>query len=134
MFRENELDRYNKPTTLIFRDLKDSWKVEVGAMRLPHHHRFTHHLIQKFGLKTSLFYNKHADDYFYFRGLKVKECWMHVYPAFGMSCVTFFEITFQFLQSAVDADVMKFFQKEFGLTDEEAKTDPVRLYSKVCIC
>ena len=103
-------------------------------MRLPHHHRFTHHLIQKFGLKTSLFYNKHADDYFYFRGLKVKECWMHVYPAFGMSCVTFFEITFQFLQSAVDADVMKFFQKEFGLTDEEAKTDPVRLYSKVCMC
>ena len=46
----------------------------------------------------------------------------------------FFEITFQFLQSAVDADVMKFFQKEFGLTDEEAKTDPVRLYIKVCIC
>ena len=48
--------------------------------------------------------------------------------------VLLFEITFQFLQSAVDADVMKFFQKEFGLTDEEAKTDPVRLYSKVCIC
>ena len=46
----------------------------------------------------------------------------------------FFEITFQFLQSAVDADVMKFFQKEFGLTDEEAKTDPVGLYIKVCIC
>lgn len=61
-------------------------------MRLPHHHRFTHHLIQKFGLKTSLFYNKHADDYFYFRGLKVKECWMHVYPAFGMSCVTFLKL------------------------------------------
>ena len=90
--RENELDRCNKQTILIFRDLKDSWKVEVGAMRLPHHHRFTHHLIQKFGLKTSLFYNKHADDYFYFRGLKVKECWMHVYPAFGMSCVTFLKL------------------------------------------
>ena len=40
-------------------------------------------------------------------------------------------IPFQFLQSAVDADVMKFFQKEFGLTDYEAKTDPVELYLKV---
>ena len=41
-------------------------------------------------------------------------------------------IPFQFLQSAVDADIMKFFQEEFGLTDEEAKTDPAQLYHKVC--
>ena len=40
-------------------------------------------------------------------------------------------ISFQFLQSAVDTDIMKFFQKEFGLTDEEAKTDPAQLYHKV---
>ena len=52
------------------------------------------------------------------------------YSAFGMSCVTF-STTFQFLQSEVDADMMKFFQKEFGLTNEEAKTDPVRLYLEV---
>ena len=43
----------------------------------------------------------------------------------------FFQILCQFLQSAVDAGVMKSFQKEFGLSDEEAETDPVDLYLKV---
>ena len=123
-------------------------------MRLPQHHRFTHHLIHKFGLKTSLFVNKHADNHYYFRGRKVLELvnfetgiprtvskcsscfwenlWKYgfVFPIIFSSY--FFQILCQFLQSAVDAGVMKSFQKEFGLSDEEAETDPVDLYLKVC--
>ena len=70
-FGKNPVWLLCKRTPNTFRDLRDGWKTELGPMRLPHHHRFTHHLLNKFGLKTSLFLNEQADDFYYVRGRKV---------------------------------------------------------------
>ena len=70
-FGKNPVRLLCKRTPNTFRDLRDGWKAELGSMRLPHHHRFTHHLVHKFGLKTSLFLNEQADDFYYVRGRKV---------------------------------------------------------------
>ena len=71
-FGKNPMWLLCKRTPNTLRDLRDGWKAELGSMRLPHHHRFTHHLVHKFGLKTSLFLNEHADDFYYVRGRKVR--------------------------------------------------------------
>jgi monoamine oxidase len=57
----------------MLRDLKDDWKTEVGPMRIPHHHRFTHSLIRQFRLETSPFLNDKADNHYFIRGKKVMQ-------------------------------------------------------------
>jgi monoamine oxidase len=53
--------------------LKDGWKTEVGPMRIPHHHRFTHNLVKRFGLKLTPFLNTKADNHYFIGGKKVKQ-------------------------------------------------------------
>ena len=56
------------------RDLAAGYGYEVGAMRIPEHQRFVNHLIEKFNLKTTKFYNDTALNDYFINGVRVSDC------------------------------------------------------------
>lgn len=89
-----------------FRDLPDGYQTEVGAMRIPNHHRFVHFLIDKFNVKMSPFYNTSADNYFYIRGKRISQ------------------------KGKLSQRDMEFLKYEFSLTTKEATKDPRKMYKE----
>ncbi|XP_049924079.1 L-amino-acid oxidase-like [Epinephelus moara] len=62
------------------RNEEEGWYVELGAMRIPHHHRILHWLIQKLGLKLNTFRMVDNNTFYYVNGILKKTSTVQNHP------------------------------------------------------